>query len=576
MTQRITAQRFRQRKLSTKANLPIYRENEVEALIDEEAQRHVPKVETGVEKAEETEHHLQAVMSAQQAGGRLAQLYIPTREAVASKLKYDELYPAKWVQPATYIRFSSTVEDCCGTPYCMTSEDEAFLKSMNASKPAPAQCSEDQFEEVMNFFEETAQQKQPFAAVDNPPVVPYDEMEQSFDDTISEVSRKFAKDIYDHWKQQRLRRGNRSLMPSLKFETNLETDEADPYVCFRRREVRQTRKTRGRDAQVTEKLKKLRQELEEARSLMSQVKQREEAKRELQTVDRTIFEKRMEVKEVKRNLKINGDDEDLINQKPIPKTKPRSDSNLIQRGVPGMAVSKPQLSRFDGRPIDNDLVTLEEQYAKRDEEVARAIETNKEKHREWNKNYRDVTWVPITPPTEEAPPPAFREATAQQLPTPPASVSDQSADHQNADIANAGHSGDKDLIRVASPPPEPFFERTGRPSFRRRNGRGGRMMIDRRNIKRTAFEAGFEEDSRVADRYKYDLDSDEEDNVIPVDFFANDTIKYRILMDRMSSRETAAAQLARRSMSIQQTQAGHQAGPLPQQQATTPQRNGPS
>lgn len=53
MTQRIASQRFRQRKLSTKQNLPILRESEVESLADEEAQRHIPKVETGVEKGEE-------------------------------------------------------------------------------------------------------------------------------------------------------------------------------------------------------------------------------------------------------------------------------------------------------------------------------------------------------------------------------------------------------------------------------------------------------------------------------------------------------------------------------------------
>ena len=53
MTQRATGQRFRQRKLSTKQNLPVLRENEVEKLPDDDAQRHIPKVETGVEKGEE-------------------------------------------------------------------------------------------------------------------------------------------------------------------------------------------------------------------------------------------------------------------------------------------------------------------------------------------------------------------------------------------------------------------------------------------------------------------------------------------------------------------------------------------
>ena len=44
--------RFRQRKLSTRQTLQILKEDQVES-IDEEAQRNVTKVETGVEKGEE-------------------------------------------------------------------------------------------------------------------------------------------------------------------------------------------------------------------------------------------------------------------------------------------------------------------------------------------------------------------------------------------------------------------------------------------------------------------------------------------------------------------------------------------
>jgi enhancer of polycomb-like protein len=249
-------------------------------------------------------------------GGKVAQIYIPTPDAVASKLQYEDLYPRHFTQPATYIRFSSTVEDMIGCPYCMTGDDLVFLKTYNQKRGKSVQCTEDEFEEVMNFFEETTQTKQPFASVDNAPVLTYDEMEAAFDETISESARRFAKDIYAHWKNQRLVKGNKPLMPVLKFETNLETDDSDPYVCFRRREVRQVRKTRGRDAQVTEKLKKLRKDLEDARHLMSLVKRREVMIRDQLAIDRQIFEQRTAVKEIKRKLGIKGDDEELlINQK---------------------------------------------------------------------------------------------------------------------------------------------------------------------------------------------------------------------------------------------------------------------
>lgn len=102
----------------------------------------------------------------------------------------------------------------------MVEEDDAFLKEMNQKRDASSQCTEDQFEEVMNFFEETARVKQPFAAVDNPPVLSYEEMEQSFDAAVDESIKKFAKDIYEHWKARRIKTGNRPLQPTLKVSSS--------------------------------------------------------------------------------------------------------------------------------------------------------------------------------------------------------------------------------------------------------------------------------------------------------------------------------------------------------------------
>ena len=53
MSARNQARHVRQRKLNTKAALRIIRENEIEEQPDDEAQRHIPQVETGVEKGEE-------------------------------------------------------------------------------------------------------------------------------------------------------------------------------------------------------------------------------------------------------------------------------------------------------------------------------------------------------------------------------------------------------------------------------------------------------------------------------------------------------------------------------------------
>lgn len=150
------------------------------------------------------------------ARGKVNQTHIPTPETILSNLRYDALYPPVFSQPATYIRFSSTVEDCCGCPYNMTEEDDVFLKIFNQKRDASSQCSEDDFEATINFFEETAQAKQPYAAVDSPPVLSFADMQEAMDAAVEANVKRFAKDIYEHWKSRRIDAGNRSLEPSLK------------------------------------------------------------------------------------------------------------------------------------------------------------------------------------------------------------------------------------------------------------------------------------------------------------------------------------------------------------------------
>ncbi|KAF2272759.1 uncharacterized protein EI97DRAFT_385030 [Westerdykella ornata] len=536
MAQRVTGQRFRQRKLSTKQNLPVIYENELDVSPDDDGTRHIPKVETGVEKGEEVAV-ISAAQAAAQGQSKVPQLYIPTPEAVASRLRYEDLYPKRFKQPTTYIRFSSTVEDMIGCPYCMTSDDVAFLTSYNQRKGKATQCSEDEFEEVMNFFEEASHRKQPYASVDNTPLLPYEELEAEFDETISDSARRFARDIYPHWKNQRLLKGGRPLIASLKFETNLETDDSDPYVCFRRREVRQVRKTRGRDAQVTEKLKKLRKELEEARFIMAQVRRRELLLRDQLAIEKQIFEQRTAVKEIKRKLGIKENDEELlINQKPTPKPKPRTSLDMPKQ-IPG----RPPIPTRN--LMETDLVYIEDQLARRSEAIENFIEDNLTKHQKWNQGWIDETWRPITPPLEpERAKSDFRAvSTRTQLLTPPASEEDEGAGGtMETDQADRQVELRRSARIQYSPPPEdvPHRDQT---RFRRRIGRGGRTMVDRRGIKRQKLDSI---DERVADRYKYCGDDSEDEQVYLVDWTDNLNIRYRIMIDRQADKQAAHAQAA--------------------------------
>lgn len=196
----------------------------------------------------------------------------------------------------------------------MTTEDDEFLKQYNSKPPAAGALSEDDFERIMEVFEDTAAEQTPFAAVDNT-VAAYDMMVPALHELGSPAILQHAKAVYEYWKSRRQEAGNKPLHPTLKFETHQETDDTDPFVCFRRREARQTRKTRARDNKIAETLKKLRRELEDGRQLVLVAYEREMLKRELMSMDRALFEERARLKETKLRLGIKGEDEDLVNQK---------------------------------------------------------------------------------------------------------------------------------------------------------------------------------------------------------------------------------------------------------------------
>ncbi|KAL9112701.1 MAG: hypothetical protein Q9227_003004 [Pyrenula ochraceoflavens] len=489
-----SARHTRPKKLGPKQNVQIFREDEVDQL-DFDANRGASQVETGVEKGEEQEYHLQQAISASQAIGKAKQAYIPTPPIIASSVQYDVLYPKKFQQPATYIRSSATVEDCSGSAYCMDEEDEIALKQINSKQAQPA--TEDLFEEVMSFLEETASTKQPFAAVDNPPVLSFEEIQDQIDDNITSAARRYVEHIYPHWKSRREQNGNDLIQPHLKSEQNPDSDDSDPYVCFRRREVRQIRKTRGRDAQSSEKLKRLRAELEDARQLISMVKHRELAKKEQLVLDRLLFSQRAEVKDTKRKLGIKGDDEDLVNQKP--KKKPEL--------TPAQQAGASQL-RFPipGRGGD-DLRLLEDLQSEKDKIISKDIKANIEKHSKWNATYVDKTMAPLTPELEKSIESSsdFRQAmpATEYLPTPPASISDESPTDLMIELESPTDTR-QHPFRYLSPSNDD--QPSHMPSFRRRLGRGGRMMFDRRLGYRSRNASNAAE---MQDRYRYD--SDEED-----------------------------------------------------------------
>ncbi|KAF6831874.1 enhancer-polycomb-like protein 1 [Colletotrichum plurivorum] len=529
----MSTRKVRVKKLSVKTLLPVLREDDIDPS-EYESLTTESQIATGVEAAEETEYHLQSILK---EAGTSNDQEIPVPPPQESQINYDQLYPSHFQQPTSYIRFSQTVEECIGVSYDMSTEDDDFLKQYNSTKKSVAsQLSEDDFERIMEVFEETASEQAPFAAIDNT-VVGYDVMVPSLSQLGgTQKMMAHAKHVYEHWKSRRQATSNKPLHPTVKFETHQESDEADPYVCFRRREARQTRKTRQRDVQSAEKLKRLRKELEDGRQLIIHSYEREMLKREVLNLDRMIFEQRARLKEMKVKLGIKTEDDDLINQKVCVLQAfgdcSRTTADRLQpqkkKPVEAPALQRPPGNhlriavRPDGRSMEADLLQLSDKLAEKENELRADVESKVQNHRKWNQNYVDLTREPLSPLRDQGMEMSFRPAKTQYLMTPPASTSSESdAMDVDEEPATTAGTGNMSIFRFAAGGKEkpPGTQ----PAYRRRIGRLNRLWIDRRGMT-TPPRAESEE---YSDRWKYDEDDDDKAPVYEVDPYDTRALKFR-------------------------------------------------
>jgi enhancer of polycomb-like protein len=276
-----------------------------------------PHDNTGVDHEDLQEHHLQVALDAAQksaiAGRSFKKAFIPTPDASRTISNYDELYPKRWKDPSSLIRFSATVEESIGCSYCMDDEDEIWLKKFNNSRRSKdGPLSDLSFEKIMSNFEDTTNERQPYLSTDPTVIAPFEEFEPTFEYLSLKALLPYAQHVYLHWKERRIKRMGKPIAPTLKFEENEKDDSNDPYICFRRREVRQVRKTRRQDAASSERIRRLKNEMQQARDLVALVSMREKQREESLKAERNLFNIRCRVKDAKRKLGIVGGDEDLV------------------------------------------------------------------------------------------------------------------------------------------------------------------------------------------------------------------------------------------------------------------------
>lgn len=480
---------------------------------------------------------------------------IPVPPPMESDIDYDALHARRFQQPVNYIRFSQTVEECVGCQYDMTEEDDEFLKAYNKKRPANGQLSEDDFEQIMEVFEDTASVATPYASVDKT-IVPYSHMVGGLNELQLPKAMNHSREIYEYWKQRRSDVSG-TLHPMLKFETHQETDEIDPFVCFRRREVRQTRKTRARDIQSADKLKKLRRELEDGRQLVTMSYEREVTKRELLLTDRAVYEQRAKLKLTKIRLGIRTDDEDLVHQKVRkscavyicslsdtirrtnfadhllqPQKKKAPDMSVVPRNIASNQVRASV--RQENRQPEMDLVQLVESLIERENELRADVIKRIENHRRWNENHVDLTSEPLQPLKDHSEGAGFRLATTQYPMTPPASDTSQEDEPMAMELDETEFSP---VFHFQGALPQSDKSPVPDHRFRRRIGRLNRLWIDRRKtiasppsepaIQDARYPTNMDVDA-VTDRWKYDQDdSEDEPEMYEIDPYSIRALKFR-------------------------------------------------
>jgi enhancer of polycomb-like protein len=194
-----------------------------------------------------------------------------------------------------------------------------------------------------------------------------------------------------------------------------------------------------------------------------------------------------------------------------------------------------------------DLQLLEEVQAEKENEILRDIKQNITKHIKWNEGYVDHTRAPLSPSPERTfDVAAFRPAFTAQLPTPPSSEASGEMD-TSLDVTSPLFSRDK----LASHALELHDEPHKMPSFRRRVGRGGRLMIDRRNMGTHKVEL----DPLKADRFKFDPEDSDEEPEYDTDAYSIQIMQHRAITMAKAREQAAQAQVAAQAHAQAQAQA---------------------
>uniref|UniRef100_H2SM82 Enhancer of polycomb homolog n=1 Tax=Takifugu rubripes TaxID=31033 RepID=H2SM82_TAKRU len=217
---------FRARALDASKPLPVFRCEDLPDLHEYASiNRAVPQMPTGMEKEEESEHHLQRAISAHQVyGEKRENMVIPVPEAESNIPYYDSLYPGEFKMPKQLIHIQPFSLDTEQPDYDLDSDDDMFVNKLKKKM----ELSQLQFEEMIDRLEKGSGQQ----------LVSLPEAK-----LLLKEDDELIKEVFDYWSRKRKNSKANSLIPTVKQEKRDGSSTNDPYVAFRRRtEKMQTRK----------------------------------------------------------------------------------------------------------------------------------------------------------------------------------------------------------------------------------------------------------------------------------------------------------------------------------------------
>lgn len=195
---------------------------------------------------------------------------------------YDELYLDDFKPGKPYCKAAGGNDDpLLSFPrYNSDEADEAFVGRLREEGQVPSAFDLTLFEWIIDCLEEATHRL-------SENVVGVESVERLRDKYSNALPNDAViSKIVDFWKERRANRG----INFLRHE-DLGKIGADPYVCFRRRELKVPRKTRRSDQQVTDRLRKLHLDLSTIKLLLQAAIKRDCYKREALVLEGELFEK---------------------------------------------------------------------------------------------------------------------------------------------------------------------------------------------------------------------------------------------------------------------------------------------